>query len=269
MSSIISQSSASSTSTTEAPPVPRVRIYLTDSASEASEDSSCHLLTDQEVHEAEAQRFLAEWEQSESNKRRKVSKQLYKPVWIKTEPDSHVKTYSVLTQWKPFPEDQDYAKWNTLVRKLELRKRHIDIYRVDWEAVEAYDFDERPDLYERPGCRFVDGDSGSCGVDTILDGLARHVRETEEGEALEAHLAELGFQDHVGTFRDVLELLGFVDPPEVHEYLDHLANLGLDRDGILDYLQEQLDDLESDDESIPDEVEDDQHYVSDLEDSEY
>ena len=249
MTSIISQSTASSSTTTEAPAVRRVHVYLTDSDSEAS---------------------------NEPNKRRRVSKQLYEPVWVQLEPDthrpSHVKTHSVLTQWKPFPKDQSYAKWNTLVRKLELRKRHIDIYRVDWQEVEAYDFDERPDLYEHPGCRFVDEDSGSCGADTILYGLEQHTRETTFEASLDAYFEEFGIQNIRPQIIEFFELIG-VEGPDLLDYFNHFAELGLDREGIIEYLDrlnQQYPDSESESnsDSIPDEVEGDHGYISDLEDPE-
>ena len=187
MASIVSQSTASSNTTTEAPPVPRVHVYLTDSDSEASDEPS---------------------------KRRKVSKQLYEPVWVQREPETHrlsrVKTYSVLTQWKPFPnaEEQSYAKWIAFDRKLELRNRNIDIYRAKWKEVQDYDLDEHPELHG-PQYRFVD-DTGSCSVDIILEGLERH-------------------------------------------YLEQLQEL----------------DSDSDSDGVPAEVDDEQHYISDLEDPEY
>ena len=271
MTSIISESTASSTTTTEASPTRRVHVYLTDSDSEASEDSSVRILTHEEAAEARYQRrrLVAERESNQPTKRRKVAKQLYKPVWVKTEPDSHVKTYSVLTQWKPFPEEgTSYAKWNSLERKLELRNRHIDIYRVNWEEVQDYDFDERPDLHH-PGCRFVDDEGESQSAESLVDAIERHVQETLEGEALEAHFAELGIQDdELHYFLDLFRAAGIVDYPEVHEYLGHFGDLGLDRAAIIEYLVELID-SDSDDDSIPDEVDNDQHYVSDLEDPEY
>ena len=153
MASIVSQSTASSNTTTEAPAVRRVHVYLTDSDSEAS---------------------------NERIKRRKVSKQLYEPVWVQREPEthrlSHVKTYSVLVQWKPYPKNQEYAKWSTFVRKLELRNRDIDIFQANWEKVPEYEFDERPDLH-LPGCRFVNREDSSWGFETALDGIARYEAE--------------------------------------------------------------------------------------------
>ena len=164
MSSIISESTASSTTTTEAHPGPRVHIYLTDSDSEASEDSSIHILTNEEAAEAAYQRVVAE---RNRHKRRKVSKQLYKPVWAQVEPDDYVKTYSVITQWKPFPEGRSFVKWNTLVRKVELRNRTVDVYRVDWQEVEDHEFDEYPEFHNQ-SCRFVDEDGDSRSAEDFL-----------------------------------------------------------------------------------------------------
>ena len=240
MTSIISESTASSTTTTEAPPARRVHVYLTDSDSESSVDSSCRLLSDREAYVTRGLWEIAQWEleRDQPSKRRRVSQQLYKPVWVKVEPDNHVKTYSVLTQWKPFPEDgTSYAKWNTLVRKIELRKRNIDVYQVNWEEVEDYEFDERPDIYEHPGCRFVDESGGSVSAESYLDLLSRHDREYAQGQAIRARAAELGLS--------------------IDDYLAQRDNF------------EESDSDSSDDDSIPDEVDNDHHYVSDLEDPEY
>ena len=115
------------------------------------------------------------------NKRRKVSERLYKPVYIKVEPDGQVKTHSVITQWKPFPQGQSFVKWNTLVKKLELRSRHIDIYRAEWKEVDDYDLDQHPDLCQG-GRRFVNWEGGSQDAESLADRLEQHVLETQCAE---------------------------------------------------------------------------------------
>ena len=121
--------SPSSANSTQAPQRPRLVVYLTDSESEASEDSSCQVVD----NPSERLRIQERWHLAQAGKRRKVSKQLYQPVYIEVEPERQKKTYSVDTQWKPFPKDCSFVKWRVPVKKLELRQKHIDIYETKWQ----------------------------------------------------------------------------------------------------------------------------------------
>ena len=83
----------------------------------------------------------------------------------------------------------------------------------------------------------MDESGGSVSAESYLDLLSRHDREYAQGQAIRAHAAALGLS--------------------IDDYLAQRDNF------------EESDSDSSDDDSIPDEVDNDHHYVSDLEDPEY
>ena len=162
----------------------RVYIYLPDTDTEASEDSSVRIIEGNELNQTRFRWVIQNT--SRATKRRKVAKQTHKPVYINVEPTGQIKTYSVATQWKPFPKDQSIVKWTNFVRKIELRnQKNIDIYEVKWSEVEDYNFEAHPEFHTAKH-RFVDSDGISCSASSLLDCLARHQDE---------NFVEDGFRD--------------------------------------------------------------------------
>ena len=167
----------SSTNSTQAPQRPRLVVYLTDSESEASEDSSCQVVD----NPSERLRIQERWRLAQAGKRRKVSKQLYQPVYIEVEPERQKKTYSVDTQWKPFPKDCSFVKWRVPVKKLELRRKHIDIYETKWQRLEFDDIFE-DSQWDHPKFQFVEQfNDPSIGADSIVNILFEEHRRDRSG----------------------------------------------------------------------------------------
>jgi hypothetical protein len=103
-----------------------------------------------------------------SPKRRKVSWQKYDPVWIKVESKDHwVKTHSVVTQHKPYPKEQSFVKWTDLVKKIELRNRHVDVYQQKWLTVTEEEFESSVCEFRDSKYRLVDEDGDSWGAVTL------------------------------------------------------------------------------------------------------
>ena len=159
MTSIVSACDSNTASSTDSTYCPTVTFFTdgdSDSATEASTDHSIETPTQVEIgcnHPA--------------TKRRKISAVNYKPVWIKAEPgthhQTHVETHSVAIFCDPVPETGEFAKWDTFVRKLELRTRHIDIHKTKHFPVCIYELALHPEL-NHPKCTFVDIDGKSFPV---------------------------------------------------------------------------------------------------------
>lgn len=130
MTSVVTPSISSAT-TDQPTQLRRLTVYLTESDTEASDTSSTHSSDPSEGFWSDS----LQHGQEPAAKRRKVAREHHKPVWIKVEPDSHIKTHSVITQWQPSPPEHPCVHWNKFVRKLELRSRHIDICNACWKPV--------------------------------------------------------------------------------------------------------------------------------------